>query len=108
MRVLLDNCVDQKFAGLLEGHDVVHARRMGWGALANRTLIAEAEANGFQAIITVDKNLRYQQNIRTRKIGIIILDCYRIAYWNLAPLADQVILALRDLAEGSYITIKSQ
>jgi len=80
---------------------------MGWAFLENGELIAQAEANGFKVMITVDKNLRYQQNISGRKISIITLDSVRMTYKHIAPLAGQVAAALRDLAEGSYVTIKS-
>jgi len=73
MRILLDNCIDQRFAALFPAFDIVHARAFGWAAVKNGELIAQAESAGFDALITVDKNLRYQQNIAGRKIAIIVI-----------------------------------
>jgi hypothetical protein len=35
MRILLDNCVDIRFARLITGHEVRHARDLGWQDLSN-------------------------------------------------------------------------
>lgn len=61
MRVLLDNNVIPRFARLLPDHQVSHAREMGWTELTNGKLIATAEQQGFDVIVTADKNLQYQQ-----------------------------------------------
>jgi hypothetical protein len=54
MRVLLDNNVNQRFAALVEGHEVVHARQLGWGELLNGKLISVAEDAAFEVMITAD------------------------------------------------------
>jgi predicted nuclease of predicted toxin-antitoxin system len=108
MRVLLDNCVDHRFGLLLQNHEVVHARDVGWQLLKNGDLIAKAEASDFPVLITVDKNLRYQQNITGRKINIIILNSKRVTYRHIEPLAEQVLQALQNLGKGSYIIIEPE
>ena len=45
----------------------------GWQALQNGELLQMAEAAGFQAIVTTDKNLRYQQNLVGRQLAILVL-----------------------------------
>jgi hypothetical protein len=45
---------------------------MGWAKLDNGALLAAAE-NQFNALITTDKNLRYQQDLTTRRLAILIL-----------------------------------
>ena len=45
-----------------------------WAAeLGNGELLALAEEAGFDILITTDQNLRYQQNLAHRRIGIIML-----------------------------------
>jgi hypothetical protein len=46
---------------------------MGWSNLQNGDLIKVAESNGFELLITTDKNLKYQQNIKERRIAILVL-----------------------------------
>jgi hypothetical protein len=46
---------------------------MGWSRLANGELLQAAEQDGFDVFITGDKNLSYQQNLKGRKLSIVIL-----------------------------------
>jgi predicted nuclease of predicted toxin-antitoxin system len=96
MRVLLDNNVLQQLAPLITGHEVVHARQLGWSELANGNLIGAAEAAGFEVLITADRGILYQQNIAGRKISILLLRNYRITMKHLKPLIPNVLTALED------------
>ena len=49
------------------------ARQMNWSELNNGQLLAAAEVDGFDLMITTDRNLRYQQNLSKRRISIIVL-----------------------------------
>ena len=61
MKVLLDACVPRPLRKFLPDHTVQTAQEMGWGQLKNGALIKETESQ-FDAFITTDKNLKYQQN----------------------------------------------
>ncbi len=108
MRVLLDNNLDHRLARLLPGHDVVHARFLGWGELSNGDLISAGEREGFEALITGDKNLRYQQNLAGRKISVIVLNSLFVDLPGITPLAPRVLVALENLLEGSFLTIDDE
>jgi hypothetical protein len=73
MKVLLDVCTPVQVRQALPGHDVRTAVKMGWGELENGDLLREAEAAGFDLLIICDKNLRYQQNLTGRRLGILEL-----------------------------------
>jgi predicted nuclease of predicted toxin-antitoxin system len=105
MRVLLDNNVNQRFASLLIGHVAVHVRAVGLDKVQNGELISRAESMGFDALITCDKNMGYQQNSAGRKIRIIVLNSRRITLSQIAPLSPQVMEALQNSSEGSFITV---
>jgi hypothetical protein len=45
---------------------------MGWTELDNGSLLTAAES-GFDALITTDQNLRYQQNLSRRTLAILVL-----------------------------------
>lgn len=105
-RVLLDNNLDHRFGRLLTGHQVIHSRFLGWRNLRNGELIAAAEAEGFDVLITVDKNLRYQQNLAGRRISIVTLNSVLITLLDIAPLAPKVLQALDDLVEGLFVVIE--
>ena len=105
MRVLLDNNVNPRFAHLISGHEIAHAHELGWDHLLNGDLIATAESNGFQAIITADKNLRYQQNLGGRQISIVVLNSVLITLPHIRSLAPRVEVALRDLSPGCFVVV---
>ena len=106
MRVLLDHCVVRRFGKLIHGHEIVHAGAAGWSELENGDLIARAEQSGFDAMITVDKNLQYQQNLAGRQISIIVMTLHFVFYDHIAPLAGRVQEVLEDLPRGSFVVIE--
>lgn len=72
MRILLDECVPQPVRKLLPKHHVSTVQEAGWTSVSNGELLRLAEEK-FDVFVTSDKNLRYQQNLVSRKIGIIEL-----------------------------------
>jgi hypothetical protein len=72
MRILFDQGTPVPLRALLSGHSVSTAYEMGWSELANGDLLAAAEAD-FDALITTDQNLRYQQNLTGRRLAILVL-----------------------------------
>ena len=68
MLVLFDNGVPRGVAGALLEHTVKEAREYGWDVLRNGELLDTAEASGFDVFVTTDQNLRYQQNLRDRRL----------------------------------------
>lgn len=58
----------------LSGHDVRTFVDMNWDPqLENGVLLKEAEAAGFDVIMTSDQNIAYQQNLTERKIALLVL-----------------------------------
>ena len=79
MRLLFDQNVPAPLARLLPEHEVSTADRMGWSELSNGVLLAAAEAAGFAVMVTADKNIRHQQNLAGRTIGILVLPTQNMA-----------------------------
>ena len=90
MKVLLDHCVPRRFGRLLTGHQVGTAYQMGWSGLSNGILLAQA-CQQFDAFLTVDQNVQFQQNLATLPLpmGIMVADDNR--YATLAPYAPTVL-----------------
>ena|SRR5579884_3566349 len=106
MRGLLDNCVDHRFARLISGHQIVHARDRGWHELSNGALLAAAESAGFDVLVTVDKNIRFQQDFSRRTISLITLDSLLVSLAHIAPLAPALQEQLdKGIPPGSVIVI---
>jgi predicted nuclease of predicted toxin-antitoxin system len=105
MLVLFDNGTPRTLARyLIDRHAVTEARARGWEELGNGELLNEAEAAGFEVLVTTDKNLRYQQNLTGRKIAIVVLGQGR---WTLIqPHVAQVVAAVNAATPGSFTEVE--
>jgi hypothetical protein len=66
-------------------------------------LLTEAERAGFDVFLTADKNIRYQQNLTSRKIEIVVLSTPR---WPVVRLhIDKITAAVNAAAPGSYTEV---
>jgi hypothetical protein len=62
MRLLLDECVPRPLKRDLPGHDVHTVVEMGWSSKRNGELLRLMLADRFEAFLTVDQNIEFQQN----------------------------------------------
>jgi predicted nuclease of predicted toxin-antitoxin system len=77
MRVLFDQGAPVPLRQFLQGHTVSTAAQKGWTQLQNSELLNAAEAAGFEVLVTTDQNLRHQQNLRGRRLAIVVLSTPR-------------------------------
>ena len=107
MRLLLDECVPRPFKRDLVAHDVHHVVDMGWSSKRNGELLLLMAAARFEALLTVDRNIEYQQNIESSGIGVVIVSVRRNRLKELRPLIPQVLAALDRLRPGDVVTVRS-
>ncbi len=75
------------------------AYERGWSTLTNGEFLDAAEAAGFDAVVTTDKNLRHQQNIEGRTFGVLVLPTTN---WPMIRRnAASVVDALEELRPGA-------
>jgi hypothetical protein len=104
MLILFDNGTPAPLRYALKGHIVVEAIERGSERTANGALIAAAEAAGFDLLLTTDKNLRYQQNLKDRKIAFVVIGNQQ---WPiLRHYVDRVIAAVNAATPGSFTEVK--
>lgn len=96
----------KRLAKALLPHDAVTVSRMGWLGKRNGQLLALMQREKFSALITIDKNLHYQQNLKDSGISLLLLSAGGNRYQHLLPLMSQVHLRLRDLEPGKIYIIK--
>ncbi len=98
--ILFDVNVPRPLAKRLTRHTVVFADLRGWRLLTNGDLLAVAEAAAFDVLLTADTNLRYQQNLRSRRIAVVVLstNAWSVIRDNAAPIE----VALDRATPGSY------
>jgi hypothetical protein len=81
--------------------EVSTAYRMGWSELSNGALLAAAEQAGMDVFVTTDQNLRYQQNLKGRRIAIVVLPTTR---WpDIQQHAGEINTTLGQAKAGSYV-----
>lgn len=90
---------------LLSGHDVQAAKDLGWEELKNGPLLAIAAENAFDAMITIDQNLRYQQNLTRLPLAVIVLRAPSNRLSDLAPLIPLIQTALTTLRPRTLIEL---
>ena len=74
MKILLDeNLPRQLKADFGPDYDVKTVRDMGWLGKKNGELLGLIVFNGFDFFVTIDKNLRYQQNLDRFELKIFLL-----------------------------------
>ena len=76
MKVLLDENMPHQLRAHLGKHETATAVYLGWSGWKNGALLKAAEDAGFEAIVTGDLSLEYQQNISVRKIAIVSLSAH--------------------------------
>ncbi len=72
-RILFDQNVPRALARLLPGHEVRTTADEGWGELQNGDLLRAAADAGFEAMVSCDQNIVYQQDMRDRGLGLVVL-----------------------------------
>jgi hypothetical protein len=73
MLILFDHGTPAPLIPFLEGHTVTKAKDAGWDKLANGELLNAAERAGFEVLLTTDKKIVAQQNLKSRTIAIVVL-----------------------------------
>lgn len=95
----MDECVPLKLVRLLSKHSFTTALAKGWGSFRNGRLLSLTEQE-FDLFLTCDRNLQYQQNLKGRKIAILLLSTN---HWpTLKPQAAIVQAALDKVKKGEF------
>src|SRR5271168_3264511 len=106
MRVLIDECIDERFRNYLPGHDCQTARYAGLAGLKNGELLSAAETARFDVFLTVDQGFAYQQNLKARRIAIIILRSRSSRLSDLLPHVPTCITQLASIHPGQVVKIE--
>jgi hypothetical protein len=104
MRVLLDECVPRALRQELPGHEVKTVAEAGWAGLKNGELLRNAAAQ-FDVLLTVDRNLEYQQTLAGTMLGVIVLHAASNDITVLRPLMPAVLGALSEVNPGMVMHI---
>lgn len=103
MKILFDQGTPVPLRRHLHPRRVDTASEMGWSELGNGELLAAAEEVGFELQTATDRNLRHQQNLAKRRIGVIVLTS--TSWPRIAQKEQDVIAAVDRLPQGGYAEV---
>jgi hypothetical protein len=103
MRVIFDENVPAPLRQFLPHHEVTTVPEQGWAGIGNGELVARCELH-FDVLVLADKNLRYQQNLRARRLALVELPTNR---WPaLQSLRSEICAAVDGSTPGSYRVVE--
>ena len=103
MKILFDQGTPAPLRRYLTAYEVATAYEMGWAALSNGALLSAAEEAGYRIFITTDQNLVYQQNLRDRKIAVVVL--LSTSWPRILLRVDEIVRTVSAIRDGEYAEI---
>ena len=105
MLILFDHGTPKGLIRALPGHTVHTAQARGWDTLSNGALLNAAEEAGFELLLTTDRRIRYQQNLRGRRIALVVLT--GSTKWSrVGQHADRIAAAVASATPSSYAEVE--
>jgi hypothetical protein len=108
VRVLLDEQLPRRLALAIAGHEARTVRQQEWTGLENGDLLREAETAGFEAFITADRSLEFQQRLDRLRLFVIVLIAPSIALDDLLPLVPRILLELENARPGGIAHVSAR
>ena len=105
MKILLDENVPRKLRYRFgEGYHVATVKDMGWDSKKNGDLLQVLLTAGFEAFITGDGKMRYEQNWKRYPIPVLVLQAHDNTYETYLPFVPQILALLASgAAPGPHI-----
>jgi hypothetical protein len=107
LKVLLDECVDARFALYVTGFDTQTVVGRGWESISNGKLLTLAQAE-FDVFVTVDKNLSFQQHLPKYAIAVILIHCKSNRVEDLLTLLPDLLDAIPKASRGQVSHVGAQ
>jgi hypothetical protein len=105
VRILLDHCLPRRLKHALTVHEAATAAEMGCDRLRNGELLAAVAAGGFELFLTIDKNLKFQQNLATLPVAVAVLMAQTNRFGDLAGFLPALEEALKTIQPRTLVEI---
>jgi predicted nuclease of predicted toxin-antitoxin system len=105
VRILLDEQLPRRLARALTGHEVRTVHQQGWAGVKNGELLRLAAREGFEACVTADQNLEFQQNLSGSPLRVLVLFARSNAIEDVEPLVPELLLALPRCRPGEILRV---
>lgn len=101
----VDECVDPRVKTLLLGYQPATVHDEAWGALEDGPLLTAAQEK-FDVLITVDRNLEFQQNLAKFRIGLVVVRVPKNQLSYYRAVKTELILAIEQVRPGGVIHVE--
>lgn len=95
MKLLLDENLPKRLKNDFPDYEIYTVKDQGWNGKKNGELLALMIENGFDVLLTFDKNLQHQQNFSKYPIPILLLNAADNTYQTLSELVPQILAKLQ-------------
>jgi predicted nuclease of predicted toxin-antitoxin system len=95
MKLLLDENLPKRLKNDFPDYEIYTVRDQGWNGKKNGELLVLMIENGFDILLTFDKNLQHQQNFNKYPIPILLLNAADNTYQTLSELVPQILAKLQ-------------
>jgi hypothetical protein len=106
MRLLLDECVPRKLKNRLPGIECQTVPEAALAGMKNGELLSFAERAGFQVFLTIDRGIEYEQNLRYRTIGVVVLHAKSSRLEDLLPHTPEILRVLGSVRRGQLLKVR--
>ena len=106
MKLLLDENLPKRLKQDLSIHEVYTVSDQGWNGKTNGELLKLMLQKDFNALITFDKNLQYQQNFEKYSLPVIVLNAHDNTYNTLRQPVPKLLEILSTSLSSGSIEIK--
>jgi hypothetical protein len=105
VKLPLDENLPHKLRQNLPGHNVFTTAYMNWGGIKNGELLRLAAQDGFDALITIDAGIKYEQNLATLPCAVVIVRAASNAFEHIEPHIPQLLKALSVLTPKTLVKV---
>ena len=99
VKLLLDECIDRRLAREFKGHFIRTVPQMGWAGIKNGALLKLASQD-FDVLITVDRNLSFQQMLPKFDIAVVVLHSKSSRLSDMKLLVQKILSTLSSTKPG--------
>jgi hypothetical protein len=100
MKILFDQGVPVPLRKQLSEYQIDTAFERGWSQLENGELLAEAEREGYELLVSTDQNLKFQQNLAVRSLAVLVL--LSTSWPRIKSKVDEIRTKIAGMKSGDY------
>jgi predicted nuclease of predicted toxin-antitoxin system len=105
VKLLLDECLPIDFRHSFRNHQAHTAEWAGLKGKKNGEVLREAEAAGYEVLLTMDRSMPLQQNLSGRSLSVILIRSRTNQIEDLLPLASSILDTLKTIAPGETVLV---